>query len=163
VVVAGTKRHPGHVAVVFGLVAITAAEALFTTVTHRSPRTWVAGAAAALSLGLILVLGAPVLGLLRRLSVIDIPTHRSSHTRPTPRGGGLAVLLVVLGCAATGALGRPPAVVWVCGAIGCLGLAEDLLAVSRLGSIPTGAGFGSLAGCVLGCRVRERVQLYGRD
>jgi UDP-GlcNAc:undecaprenyl-phosphate/decaprenyl-phosphate GlcNAc-1-phosphate transferase len=130
VAVAGTKRHPGHVAIVFGLAAVIAAEALFTTMRHHSPRTWGAGAAAVISLGLILLLGAPVLGLLRRLAVIDIPTHRSSHTRPTPRGGGLAVLVVVLGCAATGALGRPPAVVWVCGALGCLGLTEDLLAVS---------------------------------
>lgn len=31
-----------------------------------------------------------------RTSLLDMPTNRSSHTAPTPRGGGLAVLLVVL-------------------------------------------------------------------
>jgi UDP-GlcNAc:undecaprenyl-phosphate/decaprenyl-phosphate GlcNAc-1-phosphate transferase len=128
--VAGTKRHLGHIAVVVGLVAITAAEALFTTLRHNSPRNWSPEGAAALSLGLVLVLGTPVLGLLRRLAIIDTPTHRSSHTRPTPRAGGIGILVVVLGCAAAGALGRPPAVVWVCGAMGCLGLADDLIAVT---------------------------------
>jgi UDP-GlcNAc:undecaprenyl-phosphate/decaprenyl-phosphate GlcNAc-1-phosphate transferase len=127
---AGTKRHPGHVAVVAGLVALISAGAAFATLSHRSPRGWLPGAAAAISVGLALTMSAPVLGLLRRLAIFDVPTQRSSHTRPTPRGGGLAILLAVLGCAAAGALGRPPAVVWVCGAIGCLGLADDLLAVT---------------------------------
>ena len=31
-----------------------------------------------------------------RRQVLDIPNERSSHTRPTPRGGGLAIVLVVL-------------------------------------------------------------------
>src|SRR5437588_701232 len=31
-----------------------------------------------------------------RGNVIDIPNQRSSHTRPTPRGGGLAIDAVVL-------------------------------------------------------------------
>ena len=30
-----------------------------------------------------------------RSGVLDIPNERSSHTRPTPRGGGLAIVLVV--------------------------------------------------------------------
>lgn len=29
----------------------------------------------------------------RKLNVIDMPNHRSSHTTPTPRGGGLAIVL----------------------------------------------------------------------
>ncbi len=37
-----------------------------------------------------------VLHLLRRLQVLDRPNRRSSHTVATPRGGGLAVLPVVL-------------------------------------------------------------------
>ncbi len=40
-----------------------------------------------------------VVGLRRwaeRRQMLDIPNERSSHTRPTPRGGGLAIVLVVL-------------------------------------------------------------------
>jgi UDP-N-acetylmuramyl pentapeptide phosphotransferase/UDP-N-acetylglucosamine-1-phosphate transferase len=40
-----------------------------------------------------------VVGLRRwaeRRHMLDIPNERSSHTRPTPRGGGLAIVLVVL-------------------------------------------------------------------
>lgn len=127
---AGTKLRPGHAAVVGGFVFITTGLAVLTRLRIDSLRTWRPGSAFAISAGLILALGAPVLVLLRRLAVIDVPTDRSSHTIPTPRGGGLTILLVVLGCAASGAIGRPPAVVWVCGAMGCLGLADDLLEVS---------------------------------
>lgn len=35
-------------------------------------------------------------GALARARVLDIPNDRSSHTRPTPRGGGLAVIAVVV-------------------------------------------------------------------
>ncbi len=47
---------------------------------------------------LALTLGATygVLRLLRRRAVLDHPTPRSSHTVPTPRGGGLAVVAVVV-------------------------------------------------------------------
>src|SRR5581483_3425336 len=33
----------------------------------------------------------PIMALLRRLQVIDRPNHRSSHTEPVIRGGGIAV------------------------------------------------------------------------
>ena len=36
--------------------------------------------------------------LLERLAVIDTPNERSSHARPTPRGGGIAVLAAVAIC-----------------------------------------------------------------
>jgi UDP-N-acetylmuramyl pentapeptide phosphotransferase/UDP-N-acetylglucosamine-1-phosphate transferase len=32
-----------------------------------------------------------------RRQILDIPNERSSHTRPTPRGGGLAIVVVALG------------------------------------------------------------------
>lgn len=38
-----------------------------------------------------------------RSALIDMPNERSSHTVPTPRGGGLAVVLVFLGALAWGA------------------------------------------------------------
>lgn len=37
-----------------------------------------------------------VLGFLRRRCILDHPNERSSHSRPTPRGGGLAVTPVIL-------------------------------------------------------------------
>ena len=43
---------------------------------------------------------AVTIPLLRRAAVIDVPGHRSSHTVPTPRGGGVPIaagLLVAAG------------------------------------------------------------------
>lgn len=37
-----------------------------------------------------------VLGWLRKRQILDLPNERSSHSRPTPRGGGLAVSTVIL-------------------------------------------------------------------
>ena len=34
---------------------------------------------------------------LERRGIVDTPNERSSHTKPTPRGAGLAVILVILG------------------------------------------------------------------
>ena len=38
-----------------------------------------------------------ILGVLKRRGIVDTPNERSSHKNPTPRGGGLAVILVSLG------------------------------------------------------------------
>lgn len=43
-----------------------------------------------------LVLTRVVLALLRRWQVMDHPNHRSSHTTPTPRGGGWGIMLTLL-------------------------------------------------------------------
>ncbi len=37
-----------------------------------------------------------VLGHLQRRDILDRPNERSSHTRPTPRGGGLAIMAVLI-------------------------------------------------------------------
>ncbi len=37
-----------------------------------------------------------LVGWLRKRQILDLPNERSSHTRPTPRGGGLAVTPVIL-------------------------------------------------------------------
>lgn len=51
-----------------------------------------------------------VLKVLRRRAILDLPNHRSSHTIPTPRGGGIAVMAVLLPAWAAIALadGAPP-------------------------------------------------------
>ena len=59
-----------------------------------------------------LVLSAALTGALRRYAlarqILDVPNQRSSHKVPTPRGGGMAIVLVVLvalvGATAWGAL-----------------------------------------------------------
>lgn len=78
-----------------------------------------------------------VLALLRRLAVVDHPGDRSSHTTPTLRGGGLAVVLgLLVGLLLAGTLlpqqqplaGLAAAVI----SFGLVGLAEDLRGVSPL-------------------------------
>ncbi len=58
-----------------------------------------------------------VLRLLRRFAVLDHPNLRSSHTRPTPRGGGLAVVPVT-------------AAAWVAIALSVAGADRALLSVA---------------------------------
>jgi glycosyltransferase WbpL len=52
-------------------------------------------------------------GLARRIavarSVLDVPNERSSHTSPTPSGGGLAIVVVVLSSVA---------ILWLMGVLG---------------------------------------------
>ena len=68
---------------------------------------------------LIALISAAVLtGLLRRYALathlIDIPNTRSSHNSPTPRGGGLSIVMVfLLGLPVLGGLGvLPPEAMW---------------------------------------------------
>ncbi len=53
-----------------------------------------------LLIGLVFILSAAMTGGLRRYALkralLDIPNARSSHTVPTPRGGGLAIVVVTL-------------------------------------------------------------------
>ncbi len=44
------------------------------------------------------------LWLVRRLDLVDVPNERSSHQRPTPRGGGLGILPAIFSGAAAGAI-----------------------------------------------------------
>ena len=96
--------------------------------------------AAALAVGAALASWALV-GAVRRLAlrrgVLDVPNERSSHTTPTPRGGGLALAVCAAGAWALAlAAGAPPRLV--------LGLGLPALAVAALGGAddvrPLGAG-----------------------
>jgi Fuc2NAc and GlcNAc transferase len=65
------------------------------------------GLIGAAALAASLVLSPAVLRYARLHSLLDVPGERSSHTRPTPRGGGLGMVLVVLsGLAVFTGLGR---------------------------------------------------------
>jgi Fuc2NAc and GlcNAc transferase len=58
----------------------------------------------ALSTVVTLIVSALLTGLARKLAlahrVLDVPNNRSSHTTPTPRGGGMAIVVTLLGAVA---------------------------------------------------------------
>jgi len=78
------------------------------------------------------------LRILRRRAILDHPTGRSSHTTPTPRGGGLAVVLVLITAWLAVGLagpGRPWDVVVVCAAalgVAALSWFDDLRGLPAL-------------------------------
>ena len=70
----------------------------------------------------------------RRLGLVDPGNHRTVHGTPTPRIGGLAVVVTfIAGCVAAGATGTPSGPMWwvlalLAGSfvVGAVGLADDL-------------------------------------
>jgi UDP-GlcNAc:undecaprenyl-phosphate/decaprenyl-phosphate GlcNAc-1-phosphate transferase len=88
------------------------------------------------ALSVTFVVSFPLPGFLRKLSVVDVPNERSSHTTPTPRGGGWAVAIGLFAGIATFDSSRP---VWtiaslslLCGAIGFADDVHSLRATFRL-------------------------------
>ncbi len=79
-----------------------------------------------LLMGLITAISFFLTGRVRRYclqnGLIDHPSDRSSHATPTPRGGGLAIVIMVLLC---------------------------IVALMWFGSLPLNLGGGMLAGCML--------------
>ncbi|MBF0465885.1 MAG: glycosyltransferase family 4 protein [Nitrospirae bacterium] len=63
------------------------------------------------------------------LSLVDTPKNRSSHTRPTPRGGGIGILIVciVIGTVVT----SDYLFASTSGAIGLMGLVDDRFSISQ--------------------------------
>jgi UDP-N-acetylmuramyl pentapeptide phosphotransferase/UDP-N-acetylglucosamine-1-phosphate transferase len=107
---------------------------------------------AALSLGLAWSATGAVIPWLRRRAILDTPNARSSHDRPTPRGGGIGLLAgLIVGWIATAALlpgaepGRMAAVV-----AGLLGLAAVSFADDRRG-LPAAVRLAAQAVAVAGC------------
>lgn len=102
----------------------------------------------------VTLVAAPVVRrLMLHRGVMDFPNHRSSHSMPTPRGGGLACLLGVLVGLAAAAV-RAVEVPWVLvggavllSAVGYADDQRDLSALSRLGGqLLTGAVMGLAVG-----------------
>ena len=82
---------------------------------------------AAVCCGLVVILTEPItIPLLRRLSAIDTPGHRSSHSIPTPRGGGVPIVAGLL--VAMALVRGAPAIPFgaAVGFFGALGFADDL-------------------------------------
>jgi len=76
------------------------------------------------------VLTGLLIPVLRRAGWLDVPNSRSSHSVPTPKAGGLAVLAaVVLGVAVSGEAGAWPLLVPAL-LLGLVGLTDDLKQLS---------------------------------
>ncbi len=79
-----------------------------------------------------------LLPVLRKHAILDHPNERSSHRDPTPRGGGIAVIAVLVAAwAAIGIyLGRPAVMVWGLPAaaimLAAVSLADDLKGLGQL-------------------------------
>lgn len=80
------------------------------------------------ALAISAALGLPVLAILRRWRVVDVPGHRSSHVVATPRGGGIAVAGgLIAGLSTASVSGSQVSALAVgIGCMGLLGLADDL-------------------------------------
>lgn len=89
----------------------------------------------------------------QRFGLVDTPNHRSMHTRPTPRSGGVAVLLgmaVALGVA--GAVGRdvPWSLLALVLLLALVGLVDDRVHLKALYRLALQAAAGAGAGLLLG-------------
>jgi UDP-N-acetylmuramyl pentapeptide phosphotransferase/UDP-N-acetylglucosamine-1-phosphate transferase/glycosyltransferase involved in cell wall biosynthesis len=81
--------------------------------------------------GVVVAVAEPVtIPLLRRALIIDVPGDRSSHTVPTPRGGGIPIAAGLL--VAAGLIGGAAGAIFAfaVAAFGLLGFAEDLRGLS---------------------------------
>jgi UDP-GlcNAc:undecaprenyl-phosphate GlcNAc-1-phosphate transferase len=78
---------------------------------------------------IVLVTEPLTIALLRRMAVVDVPGGRSSHSVPTPRGGGAPIaagLLVAVALAPAASTDEGPAFLAGVGFFGLLGLLDDL-------------------------------------
>ena len=98
--------------------------------------------------GIVLLAEPLTVAVLRRGRVIDVPGHRSSHTVPTPRGGGLPIAAGLLLTAALLHYGASSAFAAAVGCLGALGLVDDIRTLSA-GSRLVMQGVGSTAAAVL--------------
>jgi Fuc2NAc and GlcNAc transferase len=91
-----------------------------------------------LALAVATALSWALAGLVRRIAPLDLPNERSSHVRATPRGGGLAIAVVVLaGIVLLAAIGDIPARM-------ALGLVGGGLAVAAVGWLDDKRGLGTV-------------------
>jgi UDP-N-acetylmuramyl pentapeptide phosphotransferase/UDP-N-acetylglucosamine-1-phosphate transferase len=97
----------------------------------------------------VAVLEAVTIPLLRRAAIIDVPGHRSSHTVPTPRGGGIPIAAGLLVAAAL--IHGANAAVFACAvaAFGLLGFTEDLRGLAPRSRLIMQAAVGTMVAVVL--------------
>jgi UDP-N-acetylmuramyl pentapeptide phosphotransferase/UDP-N-acetylglucosamine-1-phosphate transferase len=104
-----------------------------------------------LALGVTVAVAPVILALLYRAQILDAPSHRSSHSQPTPRGGGLAPAFgAVTGIAASPFVGGDRVVLLGASCLfGALGLAEDIIGIPPLRRFALQLGVGGLAALAL--------------
>lgn len=106
-----------------------------------------------IALAVALPLTGACVRLLRRRPFIDVPNHRSSHVVPTPRGGGLAVLLAVVVAVVVTRPDAWPLLVPVV-LLGLVGLADDVRsqspAVRLVGQVGVAVGVSVVVGLQVG-------------
>ena len=105
---------------------------------------------AAAACGAFVTITEPVaIPLLRRLAAIDTPNSRSSHTTPTPRGGGAPIAIALVLAAAL----IPASTALIFGAavavFAAMGLADDLHGLPARGRLAMQAAAGLAAGGLL--------------
>jgi UDP-GlcNAc:undecaprenyl-phosphate GlcNAc-1-phosphate transferase len=107
--------------------------------------------AAAVCGGTVLAAEPLTIALLRRLAVLDVPGGRSSHSVPTPRGGGvpIAIGLVAAALIAPGTGDARPALAVAVGFFGLLGLLDDLRGLPALARLALQAAGASVVAAVL--------------
>ncbi len=111
---------------------------------------------------------APLVAFLRHKGHHDVPNERSSHAVPTPRGGGIAVIVGAVVASSMVAMGAAPpwtsatwAALCAAGALAALGFADDvrdLPPITRLllqvaVGVLAGAALGGLTGAIIGAVV----------
>ena len=96
----------------------------------------------------------PTIALLRRLTVLDGPGERSSHSVPTPRGGGAPIALGLLAPLAL-AVAAVVAAVWLVGFVNAFNFMDGVNGISGAHALP---GVVSLLG---GTAVRVSADLAG--
>ncbi|MHC1767829.1 MAG: glycosyltransferase family 4 protein [Verrucomicrobiia bacterium] len=83
----------------------------------------------------VAIFAVPVRWFLRRAGVIDRPNERSSHSHPTVRGGGVAIMAILLGASILVGHYTGDKRVWVlagaCLVLAIVSFADDLASVSR--------------------------------
>ena len=93
-----------------------------------------------------LLLGWPLCAALQRLRILDQPNQRSSHVAPTPRGGGIAILLVIVGASLWMSRAHEDRLMWIAPLVaiwvGIVSLVDDVRGLSagvRFGTHIAGA------------------------
>lgn len=79
----------------------------------------------------VAVAEAVTIPLLRRAAIIDVPGHRSSHTVPTPGGGGIPIAAGLLVAAVLIGDANAAVFAFAVAAFGLLGFADDLRGLTR--------------------------------
>ena len=106
--------------------------------------------------GVTTAAGGVLVPLLRRANRLDLPNHRSSHTVPTPRGGGSAIVAGLLVAAvvavATGAAWPSDVVLLFLGplALAAVGLLDDTRGLEPLPRLLAQVVVGALLGWLVG-------------